>query len=139
MWGLRCIYTPCKSRRPRFGPEDNASSLFNWYVTADRILCGDLCIHNMRQAEYVRERMAYVRPAVTLKRDRKHRAAHPGEYRYHEFMRWRLVGYDAASRVARVRDADGVREVVLVNMDAFFFLHDGRRQVVEARVQAKHE
>ncbi len=108
-------------------------------MTSDRILCGDLCVRDMRQVEYVRERMAYVRPMVTLKRDRKHAAAHPGEYRCHEYVRWRLVGYDAASRVARVRDAEaagGVREVNLVNMDAFFFLHDGRRQAVEARMRA---
>ena len=85
----------------------------------------------MRQDEYACERMTYVKPKVTIKRDILYKKSHPGDYRFHEFVRLRIMKTTIIEsiRVFHVYDIDAKceREVRLRNMDSFFFFDDNRR------------
>ena len=92
----------------------------------------------MRQEEYDRERMAYVKPSVTQKRDRIHKGTHSGEERFHEFVRLRMLfsSREPDRSDLRVYDIEAKQErrVRLRNMDAVFFLDDARRCATDRKL-----
>ncbi len=85
----------------------------------------------MRQEEYVCERMKYVNPKVTLKRDILYKKSHPGNYRFHEFVRLRVLKTTIIDSICifHVYDLEAKCEIEvrLRNMEAFYFFDDNRR------------
>ena len=79
--------------------------------------------------------MAYVNPKVTAKRDALYKKSHPTDYRFHEFVRLRVLSVSDSTRVYVYNMEDKTKShVILRNMDAFFYLNDKHRVLQEDRL-----
>jgi len=64
--------------------------LYNWYIQGG-LLCGDLCLVNMRQNEYRLEKETYKTREYILKNDKKYKKSHPLEFRFHLFVKLQII------------------------------------------------
>jgi hypothetical protein len=88
-----------------------------------KLICGDVCTIEMRQQEFINEKMLYTSHDVIMKRDKLFRSKH-GTETFREFVWVQLH--------IKYIDGDIVRtmcgkEFTLRNMDGFFF-HDEKRK-----------
>lgn len=103
--------------------------LFNWYVSSDQrgvlMLSGDVSIKTLRHVEYIIEKTNYTNKTIIAKRDKLYCMTHGCEGRFMKFIQAPIVHYDAPSGLMHCKNNTCYR---LVNMDAFFFTDEERKQ-----------
>ena len=102
--------------------------VFNWYIVAGEggryCLNGDVCVVEMRQQQFVDEKRLGVSASIIAKKDAEFQAAYPAASRRQcVWVSQEILGAtDEHTVVGRGR------AFTLINMDAFFRLHEGRRE-----------
>lgn len=103
------------------------SNLFNWYILGNTIN-GDCCTQGMRQEEYIKEKNSYTKHSLIEKRDKAYISLHKdAKLREFKFIQEKIYFSNGESFV---------NEYTLQNMDAFFYLHDERRNRMLDRLRA---
>lgn len=105
--------------------------LFNWYIQ-DGLLCGDLCLVNMRQIEYRLEKNTYKTPIYIQTRDIKYRKTRPNEHRFHLFVQLKIIHIE--NNIATVIYEKHQKQIILQNMDSFFFFDEIKKRIMEETV-----
>lgn len=96
------------------------------------ILCGDLCIKESRQKEYDNEKIKYVSPLVTIKRDKLFLKNNPdATCRVHEFRKYKIIKCDGILCTVFDKESNSNIQVRLRNMDSYFYLNDTRRKLMQ--------
>ena len=106
--------------------------LFNWYIQ-DGLLCGDLCLVNMRQIQYRLEKNTYKDPIFIQKQDKRYKKTYPCHYRFHLFVKLEIVCIN--ENMATVIYDKQKQNIVLQNMDSLFFFNEVRKKNIEQRYQ----
>lgn len=103
--------------------------LFNWYVSSDQrgvlMLSGDVSLEKLRHVEYIIDKTSYTNKTIIAKRDQLYCLKHGCECRFMKFIQAHVVHYDAPSGLIHCKNNECYR---LVNMDAFFFSDEERKQ-----------
>ena len=114
-------------------------------------MCGDLCLVNMRQNEYLLEKQTYKTPEYIMKNDKKYKKSHPLELRFHLFVKLQIISisnniafvnyqevseliHNASKIVPNIGSIMGQQKhhsITMQNMDSYFFLNDGRKRKME--------
>lgn len=106
--------------------------LFNWYFQ-DGLLCGDLCLIEMRKTEYRLEKNTYKEPKFIQKQDKKYKKTHPCQYRFHTFVKMEILS--VKNSIATVILDKHQKIIVLQNMDSYFFLNEIRKKKIEEQLK----
>lgn len=108
-------------------------NLYNWYVL-DGLLCGDLCLVNMRQNEYSLEKNTYKNINYIRKQDKKYKKSHPCDYRFHLFVKLQIIHID--NKVATTMYEKRKQNIILQNMDSYFYFNEIRKKKLEEIVKS---
>ena len=91
----------------------------------------------MRQPEYIAEKNTYKTPEYIQKRDQKWRKNHPLAYRFHEYVKLPIVSISENNNIATVVHVGREQQIVLQNMDGFFYFNETRKKKQEEKLR-KH-
>ena len=123
--------------------------LYNWYIQGG-LLCGDLCLVNMRQNEYRLEKQTYKTREYILKNDKKYKKSHPLEFRFHLFVKLQIISINNNIAMVNHKEISELiqnaskmipkigslicrehHSIIMQNMDSYFFLNDVRKKKME--------
>ena len=90
------------------------------------MLCGDLCLTTMRHNEYILEKNRYAEPKFIQKQDNKYKKTRPTASRFHIFVKVHIVSVN--NNIATVIYEKKEQDILLQNMDSFFYLNEIRKQ-----------
>jgi glycine cleavage system aminomethyltransferase T len=106
--------------------------IFNWYIQEDGLLCGDLCLVNMRQDEYRIEKNTYKDAKYIEKMDKKYKIKNPSKFRFHLFVKLQVITIE--DKTATVIYEKREQHILLQNMDGFFYNNDLRKKAIHERI-----
>lgn len=87
----------------------------------------------MRQSEYITEKNTYKSPAYIQKQDKKYKKIHPCHFRFHIFVKLKIVFIK--DNVATVIYEKHTQQIILQNMDSFFYLNEVRKKSIEEQLK----
>ena len=88
----------------------------------------------MRQNEYTLEKNAYKNITFILKQDKKFKKLHPCEYRFHLFVKLKIIHID--NKVATTMYEKRKQNIILQNMDSYFYFNEIRRKKLEENAKS---
>ena len=114
--------------------------VFNWYIQPDLtnqklLLCGDICLTNMRQADYRIEKKAYKDSKYIKKQDDLYKKTNPDKQRFLVFAQSPIVSMHKTDNTATIVYEGHKQSITLQNMDSFFYDNNDRRKAMEDYVK----
>lgn len=90
-------------------------------------MCGELCLVQMRQEKYILEKKTYKEPTYITKQDRLYKNKFPAAYRYHVFVKFKIVSKDGSDIYTGMYENQKYT-VKLQNMDGYFWFENIRKK-----------
>lgn len=86
----------------------------------------------MRQNEYIKEKNTYKDPIFIQKQDQKYKIKNPCHYRSHLFVKLKILCIN--DNIATVIYEKQERQIILQNMDSFFYFNEVRKIKMEEQL-----
>jgi len=85
----------------------------------------------MRQEQYRLEKQKYAKIDFIMKNDKKYKIKHPNAYRFHIFMKFKIMHFNKETNIIKVLYNNEHQLLKLQNMDGFFYFNENRRSKIE--------